>query len=140
MAFCECSSVAHFGFSCTLQLVAMPCTRPQAMCDAACSLPSTLQHLRLQDNARRYDSLSARLTRDSAVLLNDARVSIDEVRRELKSQSSSTGKLGLIEARLGSLEGSILSAGEGITAQIFWSFDLMSEGALHFFLTQPTVG
>lgn len=56
------------------------------------------------------------------MLLNDARVSIDEVRRELKSQSSSTGKLGLIEARLGSLEGSILSAGEGA---LFLSFGLL---------------
>ncbi|GLC43027.1 hypothetical protein PLESTM_001414800 [Pleodorina starrii] len=77
------------------------------------SLLSALQRegLIAEDNRRAYDTLRVSLTRDSTVLLADARGAIEEVRRELRGQNTTAARLGTIEARLSSLEGSILSAG-----------------------------
>ncbi len=87
-----------------------------------------------QDNKRQLDKLSSSLQTDSQGLLSDAKGAIEEVivhffhsliscfhvmgcsrsqvRRELKVQAAAAGRLGTIESRLSSLEGSILSAGE----------------------------
>eukprot|EP00198_Chlamydomonas_reinhardtii_P004308 XP_001693644.1 predicted protein [Chlamydomonas reinhardtii] len=77
------------------------------------SLLSALQRegLIAEDNRRAYDTLRASLARDSSGLLGEARSAIDDVRRELKGQSTTAARLATIEARLSSLEGSILSVG-----------------------------
>lgn len=46
------------------------------------------------------------------MLLADAKAAIDDVRRELRGQGAGAAKLAAIEARLSSLEGSILSSGK----------------------------
>ncbi|EFJ48920.1 hypothetical protein VOLCADRAFT_90230 [Volvox carteri f. nagariensis] len=76
------------------------------------SLLSALQRegLIAEDNRRAYDTLRVSLTRDSTALLADARGALEEVRRELRGQNTTAARLGTIEARLSSLEGSILSA------------------------------
>lgn len=66
-----------------------------------------------QDNKRQYDQLSSTIQRDSQAVLGEARVAIEDVRRELRAQASGTARLATIEARLSSLEGSILSTGAG---------------------------
>ncbi|GIM16319.1 hypothetical protein Vretimale_18950 [Volvox reticuliferus] len=77
------------------------------------SLLSALQRegLIAEDNRRAYDTLRVSLTHDSNTLLAEARSAIEEVRRELRGQNTTAARLGTIEARLSSLEGSILSAG-----------------------------
>ncbi|GLI71314.1 hypothetical protein VaNZ11_016472 [Volvox africanus] len=77
------------------------------------SLLSALQRegLIAEDNRRAYDTLRVSITQDSNTLLAEARSAIEEVRRELRGQNTTAARLGTIEARLSSLEGSILSAG-----------------------------
>ncbi|KAG2443420.1 hypothetical protein HXX76_001778 [Chlamydomonas incerta] len=77
------------------------------------SLLSALQRegLIAEDNRRAYDTLRSSLARDSSGLLGEARAAIDDVRRELKGQNTTAARLSTIEARLSSLEGSILSVG-----------------------------
>ncbi|GFH25238.1 uncharacterized protein HaLaN_23171, partial [Haematococcus lacustris] len=67
-----------------------------------------------EDNRRKYDSLSSVLHRESSVLLAEARTAIEDVRRELRVQAASSSKLSGMEARLSSLEGSVLSAGRAV--------------------------
>jgi hypothetical protein len=50
--------------------------------------------------------------RCSQHLLGEAKSAVEDVRRELRAQAAAAGKLGNIETRLSSLEGSILSAGK----------------------------
>lgn len=66
----------------------------------------------LKDNRRQYDRLSTRLGREGVSMLSDAKAAIDDVRRELRGQGAGAAKLAAIEARLSSLEGSILSSGK----------------------------
>ncbi|GIL62532.1 hypothetical protein Vafri_16747 [Volvox africanus] len=77
------------------------------------SLLSALQRegLIAEDNRRAYDTLRVSITQDSNALLAEARSAIEDVRRELRGQNTTAARLGTIEARLSSLEGSILSAG-----------------------------
>ncbi|GFR52203.1 hypothetical protein Agub_g14743, partial [Astrephomene gubernaculifera] len=77
------------------------------------SLLSALQRegLIAEDNRRAYDTLRLSLSRDSSSLLADARGALEEVRVELRGQNTTAARLATIEARLSSLEGSILSAG-----------------------------
>lgn len=66
-----------------------------------------------QDNKYQLNQLSAAIGRDVQSLLAQTRASIEEARHEMAMAASSTSKLGTIESRLSSLEGSILSAGNG---------------------------
>ena len=104
-------------------------------------MPSETAEHSGQENRRQYNNLSSSLQTDSQGLLSDAQDAIQEVRtllplqaasllpqllplhevcmvplscqvrRELKTQTAAVGRLGSVESRLSSLEGSILSAG-----------------------------
>ncbi|KAJ9505733.1 hypothetical protein QJQ45_029267 [Haematococcus lacustris] len=101
---------ALLGWFTTSYALALPLVLPVV------SLIASLQRegLIAEDNRRKYDSLSSVLHRESSVLLAEARTAIEDVRRELRVQAASSSKLSGMEARLSSLEGSVLSAGRAV--------------------------
>ncbi len=61
---------------------------------------------------QQYNSLSSTLRRDSVAVLAEVRTSVQEVKSALRVQAGSAARLSNMEARLSSLEGSLLSTGE----------------------------
>ncbi|GAX74132.1 hypothetical protein CEUSTIGMA_g1581.t1 [Chlamydomonas eustigma] len=103
-----CGAVlALLGVGVTAYVLALPMVLPVVSLIAALNREGLI----VEDNKRQIDKLSTSLKTGSQGLLSDARMAIDEVRKELKTQAAAASRLNTMESRLSSLEGSILSAG-----------------------------
>jgi hypothetical protein len=72
----------------------------------------------MQDNRRHYSQLVGTAQIEAQSVLKETKALVDDIRRELRAQSTGTARFAALEGRLSSLEGSILSTSEHNCTQL----------------------